>query len=308
MIKKGEKKGKKENNIKDDYILKAQNISKSYGDKKIISDLNMEVKKGEICALLGENRAAKTPLFKILLNISSKYNGKIEIMGSKNTSSKLKEKISYLGENYDLYSFLTAREIIELAASLYKDANKEWALNLLQRFNIPLDEKVKNFFFFFKQTVKIIQALINTGDLIILDEATISLDIKMQNEILTIIKDLNNKGKTIIFSSHNLLEVKKLADRVAFIKNGEIVAVKDSSFIAEKSNRIIFVPQKDIDDKDLIIKGVTGVEKNGSKYYIYFNKNEDKIIEYLSNIPYFTLKFDNKDLESIFLKLMGGDE
>ncbi|MGM0410898.1 MAG: ABC transporter ATP-binding protein [Bacillota bacterium] len=302
------------NNIKDNYtneediIIEINNLFKSFGQKKVINDLNLEIKKGEIFSILGKNGAGKTTLFKIILNLMKEDSGSIKIMDQKNGNSKLKREISFLGENYELYSFLTAEEIVRLAASFYEVDNIDWALNSLNKFNIPLDEKVKNFSKGMKQTLKIIQALINKGDIIILDEPTVGLDVQMQYEIMEMLIDLNNEGKTIIFSSHNLLEVKKLANRIAFIKKGEIIAVKDREFLAKENNRIIFVPQREIDESRLVIKGVSSIEKNGSKYIIYYNDNEEEIIEHLSQIPYFKLNYGELDLEEIYLKITGGDE
>ena len=295
-------------NNEDHIILEVENLYKSYGDKNVIEDLSFQVKKGESFAILGENGAGKTTLFKILLNISKRDKGLIQIMGDSNNKSRLKEKISFLGEDYELYPYLTAKEVVLLASSFYETDNKEWALSLLEKFDIPLNEKIKNFSKGMKQTVKLMQSLVNQGEIIILDEPTAGLDVKMQHQMLEILKDLNEKGKTIIFSSHNLLEVKKLADRIAFIKKGEIIAIKDKSFISKENNKIIFVPQKEINDEELVIDGVTAVEKNGSKYIIYYDDNEGQIIKHLNKIPYFKLKYDEPDLEEMYLKITGGDK
>ena len=289
-------------------MIEFKNVTKNYGQKRVINNFDLHVKKGETLALLGKNGAGKTTLFKMLLNIIKVDDGKIEIMGERNNKSRLREKISFLGEDYELYSYLTAEEIIELAAKFYNFYDKEWAFNKLTEFDIPLTEKVSKLSKGMKQTVKLVQALANKGEIIILDEPTVGLDVKMQHEILEIFKELNEKGKTILFSSHNLLEVKKLAERVAFIKNGEIIAIKDKSFISQEKSKIVFVPQNEINDDRLVIEGVTSIEKEGNKYIIYYDKNEEKIISHLNKIPYFKLKYGDQDLEEFFLKITGGDD
>jgi len=304
----GKRKDKNKFNNKDEIIIDFENITKNYGKKRVINDFNLQVKKGEVLALLGKNGAGKTTLFKILLNIVKADEGKIEIMGESNKRSKIRENISFLGEDYRLYSYLNAEEIIELASKFYKKYDKEWALNKLEEFDIPLNKKIEKFSKGMKQTVRLIQALANKGEIIILDEPSAGLDVKMQNEIISLIQDINNKGKTVLFSSHNLLEVKKLAERVAFMKKGEIVAVKDKSFIAREENKIIFVPQKKINENELVIDGITGIEKDGSKYIIYYEKNEKEIVKHLTQYPYFKLEYGESDLEEFFLKITGGDD
>lgn len=304
----GKNKDKNKVNSRDEIIIDFKNITKNYGEKRVINDFNLQIKKGEVVALLGKNGAGKTTLFKILLNIASADKGKIEIKGENNERSKIRENISFLGEDYQLYSYLTAEEIIDLAAKFYKKYDREWALNKLQEFDIPLAEKVSKFSKGMKQTLRLVQSLANKGEIIILDEPTAGLDVKMQNEITSLIQEINEEGKTVLFSSHNLLEVKKLAKRVVFMKKGEIVAVKDKSFIEQEDNRIIFVPQKKIDENQLVIDGVTAVEKNGSKYVIYYDRNEEKIVKHLNKLPFFKLEYGESDLEEFFLKVTGGDD
>ncbi|MGM0438773.1 MAG: ABC transporter ATP-binding protein [Bacillota bacterium] len=304
----GKNKDKNKVNSRDEIIIDFKNITKNYGEKRVINDFNLQIKKGEVVALLGKNGAGKTTLFKILLNIASADKGKIEIKGENNERSKIRENISFLGEDYQLYSYLTAEEIIELAAKFYKKYDREWALNKLQEFDIPIAEKVSKFSKGMKQTLRLVQSLANKGEIIILDEPTAGLDVKMQNEITSLIQEINEEGKTVLFSSHNLLEVKKLAKRVVFMKKGEIVAVKDKSFIEQEDNRIIFVPQKKIDENQLVIDGVTAVEKNGSKYVIYYDRNEEKIVKHLNKLPFFKLEYGESDLEEFFLKVTGGDD
>lgn len=304
----GKNKDKNKDSSRDEIIIDFKNITKNYGSKSVIKNFNLQIKKGETVALLGKNGAGKTTLFKILLNITKVDNGKIEIMGESNKKSKLREKISFLGEDYDLYPYLTVEEIVNLAAKFYKIYEKDWVFEKLAEFDIPLSEKISKLSKGMKQTVKLVQALANKGEIIILDEPTIGLDVKMQHEILEILKEMNEKGKTIIFSSHNLLEVKKLAERVAFIKKGEIIAVKDKTFISQEKNKIVFVPQKEINDERLVINGVTSIEKEDNKYNIYYDKNEEEIISHLNQIPYFKLKYGDPDLEEFFLKVTGGDD
>lgn len=297
-----------ENKIIDQLILEVNSLSKSYGQKKVLNDLNFTVKEGEIFALLGPNGAGKTTFLKCLLNISRKDGGEIRLFKEKSNKGELRKNISFLGEEYNLYSYLTSEEILKYAASFYDNADVEWGLNLLKRFDIPLSEKVKNFSKGMKQTVKLTQALLNKGELIILDEPTSGLDVERQHYILNLLKKFNKEGKTILFSSHNLFEVKKLADRIAFIKDGKILAVKEIEEIADEKNTIVFVPQNKISENRLLINGVTGIDKVNNKYFIYYDKNEEDILNQLSQIPYFTLKFDNPDLEEVFMKYMGGDD
>ncbi|MFW5787851.1 MAG: ABC transporter ATP-binding protein [Halanaerobiales bacterium] len=280
--------------------VESQNISRAYDKKYVLQDINLKIKKGEIFALLGPNGSGKTTFFKILMRLINPEKGRIFIDGKDIRTAKVMHKISYQGEMYRLYDYMTPRGIIELAASFYQNSYPEWGFKLLEEYNIPPDKNIKTFSRGMKQITKVIQSLINRGEIIILDEPTTGLDFENQWKIWQLLIDLNDTGRTIIFSTHNFSEVEKMAERAALLKEGRLLAVKSVEELPKNSARIIFVPQSDLDEDIFEIEGVTGVEKKGSTYYIYFNKKQQEIISHLSSQPYFTLKVENPDLKDIF--------
>lgn len=286
--------------------LELSSLTKFYGDLKAVDNLSLKINKGEIFAFLGPNGSGKTTTLKMILNFVYPDSGEIKIFGNNiGSNPELKEKISYAGEDYQLYSYLSSREILELAASFYSKSNLEWGIRFLKEEGLDLDKKLKFLSKGQKQLVQIVQALINEGDLIILDEPTGGLDVITKNRILNLIISFKEEGKTIIFSTHNLNEVEKIADRVGVIKKGELLTVENVDSLPEKEKIISFVPQKEIKEKELALPGVSGIERKGDKYLIYYNENEAGILTHLSQIPYFSLRLEEPDLEDIFLELVG---
>lgn len=292
-----------------DKPIRTRGLTKLYGSYQALVDLNLEVEEGEIFGFLGPNGAGKTTTIKLLLNLIHPTAGEIWILGEKVAGNqKVKREISYLGENYNLYPYLNPREILELSASIYGGLDLSWGIELLNRYGIPMDRKFNDLSRGMRQIVKLVQALLNKGKLVILDEPTEGLDPVMQNEVLEIIKELSREGRTVFFSSHNLHEVEKIADRAGFIKEGKLLAVRNVRDIPGNEKKIIFVPQRDVGEDELTLPGVTGLEKRGEKYYIYYQENEKELLHTLSSIPYFTLQIEKPDLEDLFIRLVGGEK
>ena len=296
---------KSENN-RGDWSISLKNLTKKYDEEIVVNNISLKIKRGEIFGLLGPNGSGKSTILKLRMAIIRPTAGIIDFSIEGN-NREVWEKISYLGENYSLYPYMTSAEVLDLAAKLYSDVELEWGKKLLEGFSIPMDKKIKYLSRGMKQQVKLIQSLLNKGKIIILDEPTTGLDIMVKKQILDLIKELNNTGKTVIFSSHNMYEVESIADRVGFIKNGVFLAVEDVDDLPERKKRIEFVPQTDIEEEELITSGVTGIKRKGDKYYIYYDQNEGDILGRLSQIPYFTLNIEKPDLEEIFIQVIGGD-
>jgi ABC-2 type transport system ATP-binding protein len=290
------------------WSLRIEGLTKCYEQKAVVDNLSLEINRGEVFGLLGPNGAGKSTFLKLIMDITRPTSGIINfsIEDSENKMDE-REEISYLGENYSLYPYMTSNEVLDLAAGLYNDPDREWGKRLLEGFSIPLDKKIKYLSRGMKQQVKLAQSLLNQGQVIILDEPTTGLDLIVKNQILDLINRLNKEGKTIIFSSHNMHEVEQIADRVGFIKNGELLALENVDDLPERERRIEFVPQVEVAEEELVITGVTGIERKGDKFSLYYDRNERNILSKLSQIPYFTLNIEKPDLEDVFINIIGGD-
>mgnify|MGYP002185485563 FL=1 len=203
-------------------------LTKQYGIQVVVNKLNMNVKKGEIYALLGRNGAGKTTTLRMIMGLLKPTSGEVRIFGEKlNTNnSKVFQRIGALIEAPSFYENLTAQENLQLIASL-RGIHKENAINsalILVGLESENKKKVGKFSLGMKQRLGIALALMHEPELIILDEPTNGLDPIGIQQIRVLIRDLcNQKNTTFLISSHILSEVEQLADRIGIIEKGNLL-------------------------------------------------------------------------------------
>jgi len=205
-----------------------KNISKYYQKKRVLDNINVNLKKGEIVGFLGPNGAGKSTLMKIICSYIKQDAGTVLICGKDNlkASKEIKKKIGFLSENNPLYEYMYVKEFLNFIQSIHKKDNS-FLMKVIQLTDLQtvLNKKIETLSKGFKQRVGIAQALIHDPEIIILDEPTSGLD---PNQLINIRKLLLNivKDKCILFSSHILQEVESICDRIIIINNGKIILDK----------------------------------------------------------------------------------
>ena len=197
-------------------MIEIKNLEKAFANKKIFNNLNLQVKKGEVFALIGPNGIGKTTLMRLILGWDRDYEGQI----NKNNGIK----ISYSPETPDFPKILTGRKVLEYymeARGMEKTDYTEESRILMEKVGIELkrDTKVENYSKGMLQRLGVAQALIGHPDLLLLDEPSAGLDFFGQQEMQKIINELKEDGKAVILSSHLLYDVEKVADRGYIIMN-----------------------------------------------------------------------------------------
>lgn len=212
-------------------MLEIKGLTKKYknADKNAIEDINLTIENGDIYGFIGPNGAGKSTTIKCLVGIHSFEKGSIMLDGLsiKDNPIEFKHQISYVPDNPDLYEFLTGMEYINFVSNVYdEDVSKEDIINLAKKFNLEnnLLEPIRTYSHGMKQKIALIGALIHKPKLIVLDEPFVGLDPKAAFDLKEIIKELCQNGMMIFFSSHVLEVVEKFCNKIAIIKNGQIVS------------------------------------------------------------------------------------
>lgn len=212
-------------------MLEIKGLTKKYknADKNAIEDINLTIENGDIYGFIGPNGAGKSTTIKCLVGIHSFEKGSIMIDGLsiKDNPIEFKHQISYVPDNPDLYEFLTGMEYINFVSNVYdEDVSKEDIINLAKKFNLEnnLLEPIRTYSHGMKQKIALIGALIHKPKLIVLDEPFVGLDPKAAFDLKEIIKELCQNGMMVFFSSHVLEVVEKFCNKIAIIKNGQIVS------------------------------------------------------------------------------------
>ena len=211
-------------------MLKIENLTKIYGDKKAVDDLSIHIKPGEIYGFIGHNGAGKTTTLKACCGILQYDSGEITVDGVsvKQDPIKCKSKIAYIPDTPDLYEFMTGIQFLNFVADVFGVAaaeRKERIEKYASAFEITgdLGTPISAYSHGMKQKLAIISALIHEPKLIIMDEPFVGLDPKASHLLKEIMREMCAKGSAIFFSTHVLDVAEKLCDKVAIIKGGRLI-------------------------------------------------------------------------------------
>jgi ABC-2 type transport system ATP-binding protein len=216
-------------------VLAVQQLKKSYWGHlrlrrhRVLRGLSLEVRRGEIFGLLGQNGAGKTTAIKIMLGLVFADAGTVRIFGRKNTIAAVRGRVGFLPENPYFYEYLTAREFLDYCGRLFGFSAYERQRRtgeMLERVGMlaGADVQLRKFSKGMVQRIGLAQALINDPDLVILDEPMSGLDPIGRREFRDIILSLKERGKTVFFSSHILSDAEALCDRIGIVKEGVLGA------------------------------------------------------------------------------------
>ncbi len=235
----------------DNIIISFKNLSKKFGDFEAVSNINIDIKRGEIIGFLGPNGAGKSTTMKMMAYLLKPTKGEIWIRGngkleklSNHNKDYLLNNIGFLIENPAFYGNVSPRMILKYFAELkgYPKKNVNQRIeDVLETFGMMnwIDKKIKTFSKGMRQKIGIASAIIHNPDIVVLDEPTTGLDPQARREIRDFILKLKNKGKTIFLSSHLLYEVSEVADRIAIINRGKIVAFDTLDNLESKNQKSI---------------------------------------------------------------------
>ncbi|MGB9769709.1 MULTISPECIES: ABC transporter ATP-binding protein [Caldisericum] len=223
--------------------IAVQNLTKYYGDVKAVDGISFEVHEGEIFGLIGPNGAGKTTTLRILSTIIRKNAGDVKIFGYElgKDDEKIRTIISYLPEEAGAYKTLTGFGYLQFMAGFYASDKKEFDEILERGISIAslgdrIKDKVSTYSKGMTRKLLLARALMHLPKLAILDEPTSGLDVINSIEVRNIIKDFVKNGITVLLSSHNMLEVEYLSDRVALIDKGKILDIGSPKQLKEKYN------------------------------------------------------------------------
>ncbi len=212
-----------------DPILSTSGLSKNFGDRWAVKDVNLEVYHGDVFGFLGPNGAGKSTTIRMILTLLSPTAGNVKIFGKevKGNRQFVLSKVCGIVEKPDFYLYLSAYKNLEVLGSLTRKVTRDEVSNALEIVGLQTRaaDKVKTFSHGMKQRLGIAQAILTKPDLIILDEPTSGLDPQGMKEVRELVLKLSKEhGTTIFLSSHLLTEVEAVANRMAVLNHGELIA------------------------------------------------------------------------------------
>jgi len=304
--------GEKQDNT---VAIEVSHLKKVYGDLIAVDDISFAVKKGEIFAFLGPNGAGKTTTVEMIESIRTPTAGAIKLLGTdtKTGFNQIKERISILPQEFHSFERFTVRETLTYFSKLYKKrANID---EILDAMDLRSHEKklYRNLSGGLKQRVGVALSLVNDPEIVFLDEPTTGLDPKARREVWQVIANLRNKGKTVFLTTHYMEEAEHLADHIAIIHKGKIIAEGSLQELlrryGEKTTLFIKNCQSDEARQLLEDKGFE-VHSSGNGDITVKIDYKEKVLEVLSELRHECIEYDGVDirgsnLEEVFLRLTG---
>ena len=211
-------------------MLKIEHLSKTYGNKKAVDDLNLHIAPGEIYGFIGHNGAGKTTTLRSIAGIMQFEEGTITIDGHSIKEEPLacKKIMAYIPDNPDLYEFMSGIQYLNFIADIFgvdvstRDERIHRYTDLFEITNV-LDDAISSYSHGMKQKLAIVSAWIHEPKLILMDEPFVGLDPKASHILKQMMREFCDQGNAILFSTHVLEVAEKLCDRVAIIKDGKLI-------------------------------------------------------------------------------------
>ncbi len=209
-------------------VVQLKNITKRFRGQLALDDVSLEIPSGVVVALLGENGAGKTTAIRILLGLVSADAGEAEVLNldSRTQGDELRRRVGYVPERPTLYEWMTIAEIGWFAAGFYRDGYLARDRDLVREFDLPEDRKIKDLSKGMRAKVALALGMAHEPEVLILDEPTSGLDPLVRREFLESMVDVAATGRTVLLSSHQIGEVERVADIVAILRQGKLVAVE----------------------------------------------------------------------------------
>ncbi len=267
------------------YAIETVKLTKTYGKSRGINELDLKVEKGDFFGFIGPNGAGKSTTIRTLLGLIQPTSGSARVLGLDIVSDRegILAKTGYLPSEINFYSGMKVKDAIKYSASLRRADCGEKAAELTERLSLDLDKKVDELSLGNRKKVGIVCAIQHSPELLILDEPTSGLDPLMQREFFNILKEENERGATIFFSSHILSEVQTYCRSAAFIKDGRLI-------ISDKVEKL-----EDTGAKKVTVKTAAGTEE-----YLY--KGEvTKLLKELAEKRPLDVTITEPSLEEIFM-------
>ena len=284
------------------YAIETKKLSKYYGKARGIIDVDLAVNEGEIFGFIGPNGAGKSTTIRTLLGLIKKSGGSASIFGMDCEKDKVKilSEVGYLPGEVFYYDKMRAIDLLRYSASFYRKDCSARIQELAGALALDLNKKIEDMSLGNKKKVGIVQGLLHSPRVIILDEPTSGLDPLMQRTFFDLIQRENERGATVLFSSHILGEVQRICDRVAIIKEGRIVDLRSIDEMRKSSYKKVNITTES-PMADFSLPGAAKIAQDGATTSFLYSGEINALFARLASLPLVNADVSEPELEEIFL-------
>ena len=293
-------------------VVEFRNIHRAYKKgEDVLAGLDLEIPKGQVVGLLGKNGAGKTTLIRLAMGMLETQKGEVRIFGMdpREKPVEVKRRIGYVSEDQILPEFLKVKDVIALHRDLFPDWDDSMAADLVDRFQLPLGRKIKKLSKGQARQVALLCAVAHRPELLILDEPAGGLDPAARREFLeTSIRLLNESGSTILFSSHYMTDVERMAGRIVMLHEGKVLIDSEMDSLQEDYS-LALIPHEngELRERLLSLDGCLGVRKRSDAWHAVFSHDPSRTQQVLeSSLGVADARCQAIPLEEMFIELAGG--
>jgi ABC-2 type transport system ATP-binding protein len=285
------------------YVIQTQNLTRSYGLRRGIEHVSLAVGRGEVFGFLGPNGAGKTTTIRVLLGFLRPNAGEARIFDLEcwKRSAQIKREIGYVPGDLRLHPWLNTVSALRIFGAIRGRDMMQHGRELADRYGLDPLVKVRSMSRGMRQKLGLILALAHRPQLLVLDEPTSSLDPLMQDELRRHLRELASAGHTIFFSSHTLSEVEQIADRVAIVREGRLVAAETLSSLRSRAGHEVTIRWRNAAEAHLPPPSFLNVHKReGATWEATLIGRVDDLTRWLARYQIADLTVGRPDLETLF--------
>lgn len=284
-------------------IIEVNNLTKYYGKARGIVDVSFNVDEGEIFGFIGPNGAGKSTTIRLFCSLIYPSSGQAKIFGKDVTrfGPEIRQEIGYLPSEVFYYDRMKVLDLLKYSASFYKKDCTQRLHKLAEIMELDLKRRIDDLSYGNRKKVGIVQGLLHQPKVILLDEPTSGLDPLMQQKFFKLIRQENERGATIFFSSHILGEVQKMCNRVAIIKEGSVIKIEDIKTLQKDNYKKIRVAASDLDPSQFEFEGVLNLQKENGVVSFFYKGDINVITRKISENEVSDVTIEEPTLEEIFM-------
>ncbi len=284
-------------------IIEVNNLTKYYGKARGIVDVSFNVDEGEIFGFIGPNGAGKSTTIRLFLSLIYPTSGEAKIFGKDciKYGPEIRQDIGYLPSEVFYYEGMKVLDLLKYSASFYKKDCTKRLYELSDIMELDLKRRIDDLSYGNKKKVGIVQGLLHSPKLIVLDEPTAGLDPLMQQNFFNLIREEHQRGATVFFSSHILGEVQRMCSRVAIIKEGSIIKFQDIKSLQHDNYKKIRITAEKLDEKAFSFDGISNLQRENGVLSFLYRGNINQVTKVISGMQLADLIIEEPTLEEIFL-------
>jgi ABC-type multidrug transport system ATPase subunit len=293
--------------MQNNSVVRLQNVSRRFGRMQALSDVSLEVPEGVVFGLVGRNGAGKTTLIRHVMGLLRAAQGSVSVFGLDPVSypTQVLAQIGYLSEGNELPEWMSVRELMHFTRAYYPTWDDAYADSLRQTFEIDPDQTIQKLSKGQRARVGLTLAIAHRPKLLVLDEPSSGLDPLVRRDILrAIIKTIAEEGRTVIFSSHLLDEVERVADHVAILEGGRLIRNDELESLKSGVHRVVLrfahphaAPPS--------VQGFFNWQGNERNWSAYFSGARDEAADASRRLDAELVERASPSLNEIFLALVG---